>query len=87
MAVNCSPVSPAHRRGIVHARNIPLSPVAQGLRSGCCPDPAPAGADGSPRRRHLIRSHHYKNATNEDGHHISAGVERARTGHLRGPAR
>ncbi|ADI08623.1 hypothetical protein SBI_05503 [Streptomyces bingchenggensis BCW-1] len=41
----------------------------QGLRSGCCPDPE----DGS---RHLIRSHHYKNVTNDDGQHVSAGEER-----------
>ncbi|MFI8834849.1 integrase [Streptomyces afghaniensis] len=47
---------------------------AQGLRSGCCPDPAPR-PDGTPGR-HLIRSHHYKEVTNDNGHHISAGVER-----------
>ncbi|WP_235034570.1 integrase [Streptomyces sp. SLBN-115] len=47
---------------------------AQGLRSGCCPDPEPA-ADGSPGR-HLIRSHHFKNVTDDDGHHVSAGAER-----------
>lgn len=46
----------------------------QGLRSGCCPDPEP-NADGTPGR-HLIRSHHYKNVTNTDGHHVSAGEER-----------
>ncbi|MFG3048163.1 integrase [Streptomyces sp. NPDC048241] len=46
----------------------------QGLRSGCCPDPEPA-ADGTPGR-HLIRSHHYKNVTDDDGNHISAGEER-----------
>ena len=46
----------------------------QGLRSGCCPDPEPA-ADGSVGR-HLIRGHHYKNVTNDDGIHISAGEER-----------
>ncbi|MEW2621434.1 hypothetical protein [Streptomyces sp. NPDC048106] len=45
----------------------------QGLRSGCCPDPDPA-PDGTPRR-HLIRSHHYKNVTDDDGHHVSAGEE------------
>ncbi|MEV0742968.1 integrase [Streptomyces sp. NPDC050549] len=46
----------------------------QGLRSGCCPDPAPAadGTDG----RHLIHSHHYKNVTDDDGNHISAGEVR-----------
>jgi hypothetical protein len=47
----------------------------QSLRSGCCPDPEPVGAEGRPGR-HLIRSRHYKNVTDEDGHHISAGVER-----------
>ncbi|WP_405522478.1 integrase [Streptomyces canus] len=47
---------------------------AQGLRSGCCPDPAPSPDDTI--GRHLIRSHHYKSVTNDDGHHISAGVER-----------
>ncbi|MGW0770277.1 integrase [Streptomyces sp. NPDC002676] len=46
----------------------------QGLRSGCCPDPAPA-PDGSPGR-HLIRSQHYKNVIDEDGTHVSAGEER-----------
>jgi hypothetical protein len=46
----------------------------QSLRSGCCPDPKPA-ADGTPRQ-HLIRSHHYKNVTDDDGNHLSAGEER-----------
>lgn len=46
----------------------------QGLRSGCCPDPEPA-ADGS-EGRHLIHSHHYKNVTDDDGNHISAGEVR-----------
>jgi hypothetical protein len=46
----------------------------QGLRSGCCPDPEPA-ADGAPGR-HLIRSRHYKNVTDDDDNHISAGTER-----------
>ncbi|MCX5401225.1 integrase [Streptomyces sp. NBC_00102] len=41
----------------------------QGLRSGCCPDPEGGG-------RHLIRSHHYKNVTDDDGTHVSAGEER-----------
>ncbi|MFE2231938.1 integrase [Streptomyces sp. NPDC059442] len=41
----------------------------QGLRSGCCPDPEDRG-------RHLIRSHHYKNVTDDDGQHVSAGEER-----------
>ncbi|WP_331737007.1 hypothetical protein [Streptomyces canus] len=44
------------------------------MRSGCCPYPAPS-PDDTPGR-HLIRSHHYKHATNDDGHHISAGIER-----------
>jgi hypothetical protein len=57
----------------------------QGLRSGCCPDPEPA-TDGTPGRHvinhpdttvtpghQLIRSHHYKNVTDDDGNHISAG--------------
>jgi integrase len=46
----------------------------QGLRSGCCPDPGPApgGAPG----RHLIRSRHYKNVTDVDGNHVSAGEDR-----------
>lgn len=47
----------------------------QGLRAGCCPDPEPA-ADGA-SGRHLIRSHHFKNVTDDDGNHISAGEERA----------
>ncbi|MFJ8348226.1 integrase [Streptomyces sp. NPDC094153] len=46
----------------------------QGLRSGCCPDPEPA-ADGTPGR-HLIRSHHFKDVTDDDGNHVSAGEER-----------
>ncbi|WP_323183383.1 hypothetical protein [Streptomyces sp. NBC_00091] len=46
----------------------------QGLRSGCCPDPEPT-ADGA-AGRHLIRSRHYKNVTDEDGNHISAGEDR-----------
>jgi len=48
---------------------------AQSLRSGCCPDPEP-NEDGS-MPRHLIRAHHYKNVRDSDGHHISAGEERA----------
>jgi integrase len=46
----------------------------QGLRSGCCPDPEP-GPDGT-ARRHLIRSRHYKNVTDADGNHVSAGEDR-----------
>ncbi|WP_374064236.1 hypothetical protein [Streptomyces himalayensis] len=41
----------------------------QGLRSGCCPDPEPR-RDGTPGR-HLIRSRHYKNVTNDDGHRMA----------------
>ncbi|MCC2275497.1 integrase [Streptomyces sp. ET3-23] len=48
---------------------------AQSLRSGCCPDPEP-NLDGS-TPRHLIRSRHYKNVRDSDGHHVSAGEERA----------
>ncbi|MEV5497669.1 hypothetical protein AB0M50_19960 [Nonomuraea fuscirosea] len=45
-----------------------------GLRTGCCLDPQPdqRGKVG----RHLIRGHEYKNATNDNGNHRSAGVER-----------
>jgi integrase len=46
----------------------------QGLRSGCCPDPAP-GTDGVPGR-HLIHSRHYKTVTDDDGNHVSAGEVR-----------
>ena len=46
----------------------------QGLRSGCCPDPGP-GPGGIPGR-HLIRSRHYKNVTDADGNHVSAGEDR-----------
>lgn len=46
----------------------------QGLRSGCCPAPEPA-ANGTPDR-HLIRGRHYKNVTDDDGNHLSAGEER-----------
>ncbi|WP_331732107.1 integrase [Streptomyces sp. NBC_00989] len=46
----------------------------QGLRAGCCPDPEPA-ADGA-LGRHLIRSRHYKNVSDDDGNHVSAGAER-----------
>ncbi|MFH8411302.1 integrase [Streptomyces sp. NPDC018019] len=64
----------------------------QGLRSGCCPDPAP-DKGGVPRRHlirsqrqesvpddaspsHLIRGRHYKNVTDDDGNHVSAGEMR-----------
>ncbi|MFE7277836.1 integrase [Streptomyces sp. NPDC057623] len=45
-----------------------------GMRSGCCPDPEPdeEGKIG----RHLIRSYEYKSATDDDGNHLSAGIER-----------
>ncbi|MEU5389533.1 hypothetical protein [Kitasatospora cineracea] len=46
----------------------------QSLRSGCCPDPQPAA--GTPGR-HLIRSHHFKNVTDSNGNHLSAGEIRA----------
>jgi hypothetical protein len=46
----------------------------QGLRSGCCPDPD-SGPDDT-AGPHLIRGHHYKNVTDEDGNHLSAGEER-----------
>jgi integrase len=45
-----------------------------GLRTGCCPDPAP-GPDGQPGR-HLIYSREFKAATDEDGNHESGGLER-----------
>ncbi|MFE2931934.1 hypothetical protein [Streptomyces sp. NPDC059278] len=65
----------------MHGRNSPLPPVALNLRSGCCPDPDPdpdpePAADGIPGR-HLIRSRHFKNVTDLDGHHLSAGEVRA----------
>ncbi|WP_249938647.1 integrase [Streptomyces mirabilis] len=46
----------------------------QGLRAGCCPDPEP-DKDGI-IGQHLIRSHHFKNVTDDDGNHLSAGRER-----------
>jgi hypothetical protein len=46
----------------------------QGLRSGCCPDPGPG--PGGTAQRHLIRSRHYKNVTDADGNHVSAGEDR-----------
>ncbi|MBO2466246.1 hypothetical protein [Actinomadura violacea] len=45
-----------------------------GLRSGCCPDPEP-GKDGK-ARRHLIRGHEFKIATDEQGNYLSSGQER-----------
>ncbi|WP_435877691.1 integrase [Streptomyces anulatus] len=45
----------------------------QSLRSGCCPDPA-SSTEGA--GRHLIRSRHFKNVTDDDGNHVSAGEER-----------
>jgi hypothetical protein len=47
---------------------------AQAMRSGCCPDPEPE--DQAAPRRHLIRSRHFKNVINDDGHPVSAGEER-----------
>ena len=45
-----------------------------GMRSGCCPNPAP-DAEGK-LARHLIRSTVFKNAVDEHGNHDSAGAER-----------
>lgn len=45
-----------------------------GLRTGCCPDPVPD--DQGRIGRHLIVSNEYKNATDEEGNHKSAGIER-----------
>jgi integrase len=45
-----------------------------GLRTGCCPAPAP-GTDGR-TGRHLIRGREYKTATDEHGNHQSSGIER-----------
>jgi hypothetical protein len=45
-----------------------------GMRTGCCPDPAP-DADGKVGR-HLIHSYEYKTATDEHGNHQFAGVQR-----------
>ncbi|MCX5317639.1 integrase [Streptomyces sp. NBC_00154] len=47
---------------------------ALGMVSGCCPDPQPdeRGEVG----RHLIHSHEWKTATDEEGNHTSAGAER-----------
>jgi integrase len=47
----------------------------QGLRTGCCPNPGP-GPEGGIPGRHLIRSRHYKNVTDADGNHVSAGEDR-----------
>ncbi|MFC4606919.1 integrase [Streptomyces maoxianensis] len=46
----------------------------QGLRSGCCPAPEPS--DDGTEGQHLIHGHHYKNVTDDDGNHISAGEVR-----------
>lgn len=43
-----------------------------GLRTGCCPDPDPDVGSG----HHLIRGNEYKTALDEDGNHLSTGVER-----------
>ncbi|POG46018.1 integrase [Streptomyces sp. ZL-24] len=45
-----------------------------GMSYGCCLDPEP-DEDGN-IGRHLIRSREWKSATDEDGNHLSAGVER-----------
>jgi hypothetical protein len=47
-----------------------------GLRCPCwiCPAPGPC-LDGT-SRRHLIRSRYYKNVTDADGNHVSAGEDR-----------
>ncbi|WAU78297.1 integrase (plasmid) [Streptomyces sp. Qhu-G9] len=42
------------------------------MRSGCCPDPP----DGRKEPWHLIRTRQFKTAVDEDGNHLSAGVER-----------
>ena len=42
-----------------------------GLRTGCCPDPDPDAGSG-----HLIRGNEYKAALDEDGNHLSTGVQR-----------
>ncbi|MFD7641629.1 integrase [Kitasatospora sp. NPDC059795] len=41
-----------------------------GLRTGCCPEPATGD-------RHLIRGRAFKSAVDDDGNHLSEGVERA----------
>jgi hypothetical protein len=45
-----------------------------GMRAGCCPDPVPGPNGTTPR--HLIRSHEFKTAVDDEGNHLSAGVER-----------
>ncbi|MEU1365034.1 integrase [Streptomyces sp. NPDC005803] len=45
------------------------------LQSGCCPDPQPAS--DRTVKRHLIRSRHFKNVTDDDGNHVYAGEQRA----------
>src|SRR5438477_3327737 len=62
----------APRRGIAHARNTRPPPVVLGLRTGCCPDPDRDGGSG----HHLIRGNEYKTALDEDGNHLSTGMER-----------
>lgn len=46
-----------------------------GLKTGCCPDPEP-DAEGR-TGRHLIRGREYKSAVDEQGNHLSAGMERS----------
>ncbi|MFI9586020.1 hypothetical protein ACIHCQ_30230 [Streptomyces sp. NPDC052236] len=43
------------------------------LRSGCCPDPVVGDSGGA---WHLIRTRQFKTAVDEDGNHLSVGVER-----------
>ena len=43
-----------------------------GLTTGCCPDPDPDDVVG----RHLIHGREYKTAVDENGHHMSGGVDR-----------
>ncbi|MFI5823743.1 hypothetical protein ACIA8I_32345 [Streptomyces rishiriensis] len=49
----------------MHSRKNPLPPVVLGLEAGCCPDPASG--------RHLIYGRVFKNASDKDGNHHSAG--------------
>ncbi|WP_234348275.1 integrase [Kitasatospora sp. MY 5-36] len=45
-----------------------------GMRSGCCPDPLPD--ENGETGRHLIRSVHYKTATDDEGNYLAGGTER-----------
>jgi hypothetical protein len=44
-----------------------------GLRTGCCPNPDPDAGSG----HHVIRGNEYKTAFDENGNHLSTGVQRA----------